>query len=62
MALVLYHGSDKGLDGAIRPDRSHGTNDFGRGFYMGTEPSQPKTLDEIAERLRKEENDVAAER
>ena len=44
MSLVLYHGSDKGLDGAIRPDRSHGTNDFGSGFYMGTEPSQPKTL------------------
>ena len=61
MSLTLYHGSECGLTGPVSPYRSHGTNDFGRGFYMGTEPSQPKTLDEIAERLGKEENDVAAQ-
>ena len=44
MSLTLYHGSESGLNGSISPHRSHGTNDFGRGFYMGTEPSQPKTL------------------
>jgi len=42
--LTLYHGSRQGLVGAIRPDRSDGTCDFGQGFYMGTEVRQPQTL------------------
>ncbi len=41
--LVLYHGSKKGVDGDIAPI-SRGECDFGKGFYMGTEPGQPLTL------------------
>jgi len=41
--LTLYHGSEAGLEGSIRPV-SHSACDFGAGFYMGTEPMQPKTL------------------
>ena len=40
---VLYHGSKSGIKGAIAPiSREH--CDFGKGFYMGTEPNQPLTL------------------
>ena len=42
--ITLYHGSKSGLQGAIRPDMSDGSNDFGAGFYMGTDVNQPKTL------------------
>ena len=41
--LILYHGSKSGITGSIAPiSRDH--CDFGRGFYMGTEPYQPLTL------------------
>ena len=39
----VYHGSKQGLVGPIRPI-SRPCCDFGRGFYMGSEPTQPKTL------------------
>ena len=41
--LVLYHGSKSGIKGSIAPI-SRERCDFGRGFYMGTEPYQPLTL------------------
>ena len=41
--LRLYHGSKAGIDGPIKPVGSS-VNDFGRGFYLGDEPSQPLTL------------------
>ena len=41
--LRLYHGSKAGIDGLIKPIGSS-VNDFGRGFYLGDEPSQPLTL------------------
>lgn len=42
-SIVLYHGSKSGIRGTIRPiSREH--CDFGCGFYMGTEQSQPLTL------------------
>ena len=41
--IVLYHGSKSGLEGKIEP-KSRDKCDFGRGFYMGTEPGQPLTL------------------
>ena len=41
--LRLYHGSKSGIEGPIRPIGSS-VNDFGRGFYLGDEPSQPLTL------------------
>lgn len=41
--IVLYHGSKSGIQGKIQPNsREH--CDFGKGFYMGTEPMQPLTL------------------
>ncbi len=40
---LLYHGSKSGIDGAIAP-LSRKQCDFGKGFYMGTEPSQALTL------------------
>ena len=40
---ILYHGSKSGIKGAIAPI-SREYCDFGRGFYMGTEPNQPLTL------------------
>lgn len=40
---VLYHGSKSGIKGAIAPI-SRERCDFGKGFYMGTEPYQPLTL------------------
>jgi len=42
--MTLYHGSRRGISGAIRPDRSDGACDFGCGFYMGTDVHQPQTL------------------
>ena len=41
--VLLYHGSKSGIEGAIAPiSREH--CDFGKGFYMGTDPSQALTL------------------
>ena len=41
--ILLYHGSKTGIDGAIAlHSREH--CDFGKGFYMGTDPSQCLTL------------------
>lgn len=42
-AFVLYHGSKKGIVGNVRPISS-AYCDFGKGFYMGTDPAQPLTL------------------
>ena len=42
-SLMLYHGSKSGLVGDIAP-KSRAMCDFGKGFYMGTDPSQPLTL------------------
>lgn len=41
--ILLYHGSKSGIDGDIAP-KSRKMCDFGKGFYMGTEPGQPLTL------------------
>ena len=41
--ILLYHGSKSGVKGKIAP-KSRRQCDFGQGFYMGTEPSQPLTL------------------
>lgn len=41
--VLLYHGSKSGIVGAIEP-KSRKQCDFGKGFYMGTEPSQALTL------------------
>ena len=41
--VVLYHGSKSGIKGPIAPI-SRERCDFGKGFYMGTEPYQPLTL------------------
>jgi len=41
--IVLYHGSKSGLEGRIEP-KSRDKCDFGKGFYMGTEPTQSLTL------------------
>lgn len=40
---LLYHGSKSGIEGKIEP-KSRSQCDFGRGFYMGTDPSQALTL------------------
>lgn len=40
---ALYHGSKSGIVGTIKPC-SRSRCDFGRGFYMGTNPLQPLTL------------------
>lgn len=42
-SIILYHGSKSGLHGAIAPI-SREYCDFGKGFYMGTERTQPLTL------------------
>ena len=39
----LFHGSKSGVKGKIRPS-SREFCDFGKGFYMGTERTQPLTL------------------
>ena len=41
--ILLYHGSKAGIVGDIGP-KSRKQCDFGKGFYMGTEPSQALTL------------------
>lgn len=41
--IILYHGSKSGISGRIEP-RSRQQCDFGKGFYMGTEPGQALTL------------------
>lgn len=41
--ILLYHGSKSGIKGEISP-KSRRQCDFGKGFYMGTEPSQALTL------------------
>lgn len=41
--VTLYHGSKSGIHGAIAPV-SRERCDFGKGFYMGTDRSQPLTL------------------
>ena len=41
--IILYHGSKSGITCDIAP-KSREMCDFGRGFYMGTEPAQPLTL------------------
>ena len=41
--VLLYHGSKSGIVGDIAP-KSREMCDFGKGFYMGTDPSQPLTL------------------
>ena len=41
--ILLYHGSKSGIVGDIAP-KSREMCDFGKGFYMGTEPGQSLTL------------------
>lgn len=41
--IILYHGSRGGIVGGIEP-KSRVRCDFGKGFYMGTNPEQAKTL------------------
>lgn len=41
--MLLYHGSKSGIQGNIKP-QSRVSCDFGRGFYMGDKPDQPKGL------------------
>ena len=41
--ILLYHGSKSGIEGTIEP-KSRSQCDFGKGFYMGTDPSQALTL------------------
>ena len=41
--ILLYHGSKSGIDGEILPI-SREECDFGAGFYMGTELTQPLSL------------------
>ncbi len=41
--VTLYHGSHGGIQGQIQP-KSRPFCDFGKGFYMGTNPLQVKTL------------------
>lgn len=40
---LLYHGSKSGIEGKIEP-KSRSQCDFGKGFYMGTDPNQALTL------------------
>lgn len=41
--ILLYHGSKSGIEGKIEP-KSRKQCDFGKGFYMGTDPVQALTL------------------
>lgn len=41
--IILYHGSKSGINGPIAPI-SRDRCDFGKGFYMGTDRTQPLTL------------------
>ena len=42
-SILLYHGSKAGIEGKIEP-KSRKQCDFGKGFYMGTDPGQALTL------------------
>ena len=41
--ILLFHGSKAGIEGKIEP-KSRKQCDFGKGFYMGTDPGQALTL------------------
>lgn len=41
--VLLYHGSKSGIEGKIEL-KSRAQCDFGKGFYMGSDPSQALTL------------------
>lgn len=41
--IILYHGSRGGIKGNIQPS-SRELCDFGKGFYMGTNMAQAKSL------------------
>ena len=41
--ILLYHASKSGIEGTIEP-KSRKQCDFGKGFYMGTDPGQALTL------------------
>lgn len=41
--VLLYHGSKSGIDSTVEP-KSRKQCDFGKGFYMGTDPGQALTL------------------
>lgn len=41
--VLLYHGSKSGIIGKIEP-KSRSQCDFGKGFYMGSDPNQALTL------------------
>ena len=41
--VLLYHGSKSGIEGIIEP-KSRAQCDFGKGFYMSTEPNHALTL------------------
>lgn len=41
--VLLYHASKFGIEGTIEP-KSRKQCDFGKGFYMGTDPGQTLTL------------------
>lgn len=41
--VLLFHGSKSGIEGPIEP-KSRKQCDFGKGFYMGTDPGQALTL------------------
>lgn len=41
--VLLYHASKSGIEGIIEP-KSRKQCDFGKGFYMGTDPGQTLTL------------------
>ena len=41
--ILLYHGSKAGIEGKIEP-KSRKQCDFGKGFYIGTDPGQALTL------------------
>ncbi|WP_207723857.1 DUF3990 domain-containing protein [Mediterraneibacter hominis] len=41
--ILLYHGSKVGIEGKIE-SKSRKQCDFGKGFYMGTDPGQALTL------------------
>ena len=42
--VTLYHGSELGIRGAIRPDMGSRRCDFGQGFYLGTDRDQTSML------------------
>lgn len=42
--IILYHGSKSGINGEINPSIGRDNCDFGKGFYMGTDLKQAKSL------------------